>query len=641
MAEIFGTNGADRLRGTNANDQLFGGLGNDLLIGRRGGDLLDGGFGIDTASYQTSTQRVVADLADPSRNRGDARGDEYVSIERLIGTGEDDELRGGANETVLFGRDGDDVLVGQFGETRLVGGQGGDTLIGFGVSTIAAYWEASRGVRVDLEDSSRNTREAAGDVFDNISGIEGSEFRDRLYGDRRDNMLAGLGGNDDLFGGSGDDTLNGGAGRDLLDGGRGDDVAVYSGSSRGVRVDLADTTKNTGDARGDSYIQIEGVQGSRYDDNISGDNVGNRLIGAEGDDVLIGRAGRDTLIGNIGNDRLVGGSDDDTLQGGVGADQLYGGNGVDMAIYWSASGAINVDLLRASANTGEARGDTFRSIEGLGGSSFSDILRGDDGRNRLMGRDGDDRLDGRGGNDILSGDAGDDTLNGGEGSDTLIGGAGADRLSGGSGIDTASYAFASAAVTVNLANGTRNAGESLGDTYISVENILGSNFSDTLIGDGGANRVAGGAGDDTILGGSGNDRLLGDAGSDTLTGGRGRDQLFGGAGRDILTGGSSADAFVFNTALATAGVDDVTDFQSGLDRFELGRFIFGGQPLGVLDEDAFVLGAQAANTEDRIVYNAANGFLSFDADGSGAAAAFRFANVTAGADLEASDFVFV
>jgi Ca2+-binding RTX toxin-like protein len=641
MAEILGTNGNDRLRGTNANDEMFGGFGDDRLIGRKGADLLDGGFGTDTASYDTSVKRVVADLSDPSRNRGDAKGDEYVSIERLIGSDNDDELRGGVNETVLFGRGGDDTLVGQFGATRLIGGVGADTLIGFGVSTVAAYWDAKRGVRVDLNDPDRNTQEAAGDVFDNISGIEGSDFRDRLYGDRRDNYLAGLSGKDDLFGGAGNDTLNGEAGRDLLDGGRGVDVAIYSGSRAGVRVDLANTAQNTGDAKGDDYVRIEGIQGSRFNDRISGDDADNRLIGAEGDDALIGRGGRDTLVGNIGDDRLVGGGDDDTLQGGAGADKLYGGNGVDSAIYWSATGAINVDLQNAGANTGEARGDTFKSIEGLGGTSFSDILRGDERNNRLLGRDGNDRLDGRDGNDILFGDAGDDSLNGGGGTDTLVGGDGADRLSGSSGIDTASYAFADSAVTVNLEDDTQNSGEAFGDTFSKVENVRGSSFDDVLTGDTRMNRLAGGAGDDTLSGGAGNDKLVGDTGADVLSGGSGRDQLFGGAGRDILTGGASVDAFVFNLAFSTAGVDDVTDFRTGVDRFELGRFIFGGQPRGALDEDAFHIGLEAADADDRIIYDDASGFLSFDADGAGGASDVRFANVTAGTDLEAGDFFFV
>ena len=96
------------------------------------------------------------------------------------------------------------------------------------------------------------------------------------------------------------------------------------------------------------------------------------------------------------------------------------------------------------------------------------------------------------GNDILNGDAGDDTLNGGgnndtlnggENNDTLIGQDGNDTLSGGSGTDTASYVGAAGGVTVAL--GTTTAQNTVGDgtdTLSSIENLIGSNFADTLSG---------------------------------------------------------------------------------------------------------------------------------------------------------------
>jgi Ca2+-binding RTX toxin-like protein len=202
-----------------------------------------GGGGEDAASYRTANRGVVADLSSPGANTGAAQGDEYAFIERLIGSDFNDELRGGFGDGVLFGRKGDDVLVGQFGTTRLVGGKGADQMIGFGVSTLAAYWDASSGVRVDLDRVSRNNGDAKGDTFDNINGVEGSDFRDRLFGDRRDNLLAGREGRDDLTGRSGNDRLNGGDGADKLSGGRGFDTAVYVDALRRVKVDLANANR--------------------------------------------------------------------------------------------------------------------------------------------------------------------------------------------------------------------------------------------------------------------------------------------------------------------------------------------------------------------------------------------------------------
>jgi len=637
-----GTAGPDRLVGTRQADELYGLAGDDVLIGNRRGDLLDGGSGNDTASYETARAGVIADLLDPSGNTGDAKGDTYVSIENLIGSRFNDELRGGDN-SVLFGGRGDDTLVGQSGTTFLVGGAGADTLIGLGVSTIASYREASKGIRADLSNPERNTGQAAGDVYDNISGLEGSAKGDRLYGNGRDNVLLGLGGKDRLYGGGGNDRLTGGQGADRLFGGSGFDTAVYSSAAAGITVSLANPGRNTGHARGDVYRSIEGLEGTAFNDRLTGDDGDNRLLGGLGIDRLLGRGGNDTLTGGLGDDRLFGGADNDILSGGLGADRLDGGDGFDKAIYWTAASSLIVDLQRPGENTGEARGDTYRSIEGIDGSGYSDTLRGDRKDNRLFGRDGNDRLDGRGGDDLLFGGNGDDTLEGSSGDDSLNGGAGADRLDGGRGIDAASYANASAGVTADLTSAGANSGEAAGDTYRSVEDLIGSAHDDDLRGDDGANRLTGGAGDDRLAGRGGDDRLIGQAGNDELVGGDGADTLIGGAGRDILTGGEGADTFVFNDAPTNRGFDDITDMTVGTDTIALARFLFGmnGLPAGDLPEERFHVGSTATTADQRILYDPSNGNLLYDADGSGGGNAVRFGTVTAGIALTADDFILL
>ena len=118
-------------------------------------------------------------------------------------------------------------------------------------------------------------------------------------------------------------------------------------------------------------------------------------------------------------------------------------------------------------------------------------------------------------NNLIIGNSGNNQLFGGDGNDTLIGGAGADTLDGGSGNDTASYATSTAGVTVNLATGLGLGGHAQGDVLISIENLIGSNHSDTLTGDSGINRLEGGAGNDTLDGGGGADTLIGGTGDDT------------------------------------------------------------------------------------------------------------------------------
>ncbi len=87
-----------------------------------------------------------------------------------------------------------------------------------------------------------------------------------------------------------------------------------------------------------------------------------------------------------------------------------------------------------------------------------------------------------------------------------------------------------------------------------IENALGGEGNDRIVGNGARNRLEGGEGRDELIGRSGSDRLLGGKGSDTLTGDNGRDRLYGGnahdeitggAGADIIKGGKGDDTFVF------------------------------------------------------------------------------------------------
>jgi VCBS repeat-containing protein len=152
-------------------------------------------------------------------------------------------------------------------------------------------------------------------------------------------------------------------------------------------------------------------------------------------------------------------------------------------------------------------------------------------------------IDAGAGNDVIIGSSANDTLIGNSGNDTLSGGAGSDSLDGGAGTDTADYGGAGTAVTANL---TTHAAAGVGtDTLTNLENLIGSNFNDTLTGDGNANVLAGGLGADTIVGGSGNDTLI------------------GGVGDDSLDGGSGVDSADYNSATAAVTVNLTTHVASG------------------------------------------------------------------------------
>jgi Ca2+-binding RTX toxin-like protein len=204
------------------------------------------------------------------------------------------------------------------------------------------------------------------------------------------------------------------------------------------------------------------------------------------------------------------------------------------------------------------------TVNGLGGN---DVLHGMGAIDALNGGIGNDVLIGRGGNDTLDGGAGNDTLLGGAGNDTLLGGAGADALTGGTGTDTATYKSSSAAVNVNLKTGVASGGHAVGDTFSSIENLVGSAFNDTLTGSSANNTISGGDGNDTLSGANGNDTLLGGAGNDALLGGAGADVQNGGAGFDTVSYRFSNAAVTIDLPGQTAtGGDAESDSFSSIEK---------------------------------------------------------------------------
>jgi Ca2+-binding RTX toxin-like protein len=274
-------------------------------------------------------------------------------------------------------------------------------------------------------------------------------------------------------------------------------------------------------------------------------------------DVLDGVTnGYDQIYGFGGDDSIFGLDGNDTLDGGAGADALDGGPGSDTASYGYSDAGIIASLSAGVGAGGEAEGDTYASIENLGGTNFADALGGNDGNNTLYGGLGDDFLDGGDGTDMLWG---------GWGNDELKGGGGADWLGGDEGIDTVSYYESPAGVTVLLnVNGVGGAGgDAEGDILGDIENLTGSIYADTLGGDDGANQLMGMEGNDTLKGfggadslhgGNGNDTLYGMDGADVLRGDSGNDTLNGGAGADTMLGGTGSDTYYVDN-----GADDVTE----------------------------------------------------------------------------------
>lgn len=395
---------------------------------------------------------ITADVLTPAFLKGGN------GFDQLYGGSGNDSLEGGADSDGLYSGNGSDTLRGGAGDDALGGGAGADVLNGEGGLDTVTYEDSPVAVMITpgsggiLQGSGGD---AQGDTLSSIEHLVGSQFNDVLFGDGIDNVLEGLAGNDDLRGSNGNDILLGGpGGADFLDGGSGSDWTGYITSFAGVDVNLTTNRAFGGDAQGDTLINIENVKGSVFND------------------VLTGNAANNYLDSFLGDDRLV---------GSLGADTLDGGDGTDTLSYAPLPSAINASLKTGVTNKGGSiilASAGISTIENLEGTAFDDALEGDIRANTLTGL------------------AGNDTLRGDEGNDTLVGGPGADSHNGGGSIDLADYSDSSAGVIVNLQPGAVGlGGDATGDTFTqadgksTVENLLGSDFGDSLTGDRGVNDI--------------------------------------------------------------------------------------------------------------------------------------------------------
>jgi len=366
--------------------------GNDVIRGN-GSTRIDYGSAMVAVKVDlgagVADARVDADKATPGYLT--LGRDTFSGVFDVRGTVFDDELLGGG-----AGRTATGLPVEFFS-----GGAGNDTINGLGGWDVAVYGSSLNAINVNLTLPTGNVQDGWG-FTDTVTDIE--EFVGSFY-------------NDTFLGNAADQTFHGGKGNDSMDGGAGYDEVGFSNDEKGVTVLLGGWIgpTNTGLPAGytgsakdgwdniDVFKNIEGVEGSGFDD---------------------------TIIGNAFNNRLDG-------RGGF--DYIDGGEGVDWAEYNQAMVGIDVDLsLGIARNDGqgidmavqsaEVERDTLISIENILGGYGNDTIVGSNVANELDGGAGNDQLSGGLGNDRLIGGLGNDTLTGGTGADTLVGGQGSDNL---------------------------------------------------------------------------------------------------------------------------------------------------------------------------------------------------------------------
>ncbi|HEX6741123.1 MAG TPA: calcium-binding protein, partial [Sphingomicrobium sp.] len=583
--------GIENITGSLFNDVLTGNASNNSFTGSTGADVMTGGAGNDT--YNVDSSDTVVENANEGIDTV-ISGQSFTlgaNVENLIlgvtfgpggpeiitrtGTGNDldNEISGTDQGDILIGMGGNDTLMGNGGPDYLDGGAGADTMTGgFAPDTyvIDDVGDVIQGEITGIDFAGDTVISSISYQLNNVienltltgtADIDaiGNFTHNRIIGNDGNNILTGGGGNDVLTGGGGVDTFRDFAfaldGNTITDLAIGEKIVITDATLAGFSFSLSgDTLTYTG---GSLTLQ-QSAPGMLVASAAEGGGVALTLVAAsEGDDTINGTAQDDVIVGLGGNDALHGLGGNDSLEGGAGNDTLDGGNGFDTASYAGAASAVTVNLaLFGGQDTVGAGTDTFIDIENVAGSGFNDTLTGNAANNVIEGRAGDDVIDGA------------------------------------AGTDTASYASAGSAVVVNLDNGgAHNTGGAGIDTLISIENVTGSAFGDTLTGDAGANLLSGLAGNDVLNGG---------AGADALIGGTGNDQFYiDNYGDSIVEAAGEGDdvAFVLGTYTLAQGVSVETLValnQSSTDPLVLTGNEFGQSLYGNLG-DNYLNGGQGAD----------------------------------------------
>jgi Ca2+-binding RTX toxin-like protein len=215
----------------------------------------------------------------------------------------------------VSGQDGDDTFLPNptgpgFSQITYDGGPGLHDRVSYALRAV--------GVEVSLDDQPNDTGGGHRDnVRSTVEHLVGTAGFDTLIGSSARNFIEGGLGNDTLRGLGDTDTFITGFvadGADSISGGDGVDFVSYGNRGRGVQVDT-DNVADDGEPgeRDNVGLDVEGLNGTEFDDTLFGGPAANNIEGRGGVDFIFGSGGADLIFPGDGGDRVFGGTGEDRL----------------------------------------------------------------------------------------------------------------------------------------------------------------------------------------------------------------------------------------------------------------------------------------------------------------------------------------
>ncbi|MEM1167890.1 MAG: hypothetical protein AAGJ08_02045 [Cyanobacteria bacterium P01_H01_bin.35] len=562
---IEGKGGNDHLHGMSGEDDLFGNRGNDLLEGGSGNDYLDGGIDDD-----------------------DLRGDE--NDDKLYGRAGNDHLYGGNGSDLLEGGDGNDVLLvtaHKGDENLLKGGAGEDLFVVNADSSRALYTPGSNistffydKVLTDGTDLAvsliktfageslkkmfvtslalevfKETFPAIKKIFDTYvlgNGFGGSKETPSRISDSNSVVIADF-----------DPT------RDTVFIPIGNDGSVntdptpnnFTSSKFGLNLDGYQITDNNGSVlatiAGDGFSPDTFGAGSTVNQDVALQTWNNRLTIFNDGRMEIGTGGsyNSTQVPDSLNSVLDPNASTGSgfiFLGAYGSKELYGDNGQGGVDYLFGTQLYGDFLHGFAQDAGGKRSDDADDLFGYGGDDF------------LYGSYNDDRLYGGDGSDTAIYQDLDEGIKAFLTDNSAINGNSLNYVD--SVTDDGSITYKDDLLTQLYAVNAFGQDEALGDALLgavkkdkgtdslySIENIVGTNYADT---------IEGNSLDNTFTGLMGNDVLKGKGGSDTV------DYSYTTAGVQVILNANDAAAVTVTKKAAERGETDSQEYTETIYGFE-------------------------------------------------------------------------